>query len=638
MDAAHERGRLRHHTAPAQAWSVAALVRAYALPIVVVLVCAAGLTAPRWWLLLTEPSAGVRVEMSPYGASRIGYDEALYTSSVRQVMDGDVPVSGPYLDGHQNDVPQQSSIWHTAAGLMARQTGDVFSSLALLSTLALIAAFALLYLTLLEITGSRWAAVAAIPIVLLGIHVFNQADNILALRRWDILKPVVTIDPEREWHPWLRYPSPVMTLAPFFAAVIAVPRAVETGARRWVAAASVALALLVYSYVFYWTAFALALAVWGAWLALDRDWRSVRHLALVGAVTAVIASPELVVLAWNALDSTADARSRVGLGDPGLHTEVFRQLAQRAVVTVALGAVILWRCGRRERLYVALAAAPVVLAALTGVVPQPWHFMTQVWGVFVIPAAVVAVVELRAMLPAAWDQRAAVALGIVSIAAVGYLAVLETRVIRHTDAAFAMTADEASAFEWMRGHVTRDETVVSPSITTNLYLASLTAADEYLGEGGFSRATDAELTDRMLRAQAAFGYPEADVFSRLDVTGSDGGFPVNDTDGNAAELERKLEDFLAFYTFSFEITEQGFPARVEGWRPTYAAFLSQQDVLAPYRADYLYCGARERYYGSGGAVAVAPGTYVTVAFAEGGVTVYRRVESSDPGATVFRGC
>jgi hypothetical protein len=635
MEVAHAaHGRARAAATATSGWRAGYAARA----IVVLAIIAFGvaLAAPRWWLLSTDPDEGVRTSISPFGASRIGYDEALYTSSVRQVMDGDFPVRSPYLDGHEDGVAQQSAIWHTATGLLARATGDVFSSLAVVTTLGAIAAFAMLYLLLAEITGSRWAALALIPIVALTIHVFNQADNILALRRWDVLKPVVTIDPEREWHAWLRYPSPVMTLAPFFAGVIALPRAVERGERRWIIGGAAAFALLVYSYVFYWTALSLAMVLWGGWLAIEHDFVSLRRLGVVAAIAGLIALPEIGVLAWNAIDLPADARDRVGLGELGLHTEVYRQLAQRVAVSAMLAVLILWRCGRRERFYVALLAAPIMLAAVTGVIPQPWHFMTQVWGVFAIPAAVAASAALARMIPPARVSAAGAALGAVALVALAYLFVLEVRSVRHTDPAFAMRADEAAAFDWISEHITTDETVVSPSITTNLYLASLTPADEYIGEGGFSRATDAELTERMLRAQAAFGYTEDDAFSRLDVTDASGGFPVNDTRGDAHELERKLERFLAFYTYSFEIAEQAaFDARVETWRPQYRALLGETNVLSAYRADYLYCGPRERLYRGG---TPSPGTFVQPAFRQGEVTVYRLTPAAEPGSQPFAGC
>jgi hypothetical protein len=214
--------------------------------------------------------------------------------------------------------------------------------------------------------------------------------------------------------------------------------------------------------------------------------------------------------------------------------------------------------------------------------------------------------------------------------------VLQGRAIVETDAAFAISNDEDGMFSWIRANIEDDETIVSPSITTNLLLASLTPASQYLSEGGFSMAEDEELIDRILRAQAAYGYTEDEAFSRLDVHGEFDGFPVNDATGSTAEKEEELEDYLAFFTFSFEITDQNaFQNRADSWRTRYRGLLLQDDVLGPYPADYLYCGHRERFYVT---QPPAPGTYVRLAYQSGDVMLFQIVDQSVAGATEFAGC
>ena len=157
-----------------------------------------------------------------------------------------------------------------------------------------------------------------------------------------------------------------------------------------------------------------------------------------------------------------------------------------------------------------------------------------------------------------------------------------------------------------------------------------------LADGGFSKATDDELAERMLRVQAAFGYADDTVFQRLDIENAAGGFPFTDNSGTNAQLERRLEDALAFFTFSFEIEhEERFEMRAQRWPARYAELLSEQNVLATYPADYLYCGHRERFFPAAHA---APGTLVRAAFHEGEVTIYKLADVSDPAAVLFDGC
>jgi hypothetical protein len=217
-----------------------------------------------------------------------------------------------------------------------------------------------------------------------------------------------------------------------------------------------------------------------------------------------------------------------------------------------------------------------------------------------------------------------------------YVVALQTRAVTSTADGYVLTSDEDAAFAWMRDHLDEDDTVVSPSVTTNLLLASLTPTSQYLADGGFTYADDAELIARILRVQAAYGYGESDMLRRVDINDEHDGFPLNDPDPGIKEQERLLEDHLAFFTFSFEIEgREAFMARSESWRPQYRSFLSSDDPLAAYPADYLYCGHRERFYD---VASPSPGTFVRVAFQQGDVTVFEHVSSGTEGATEFQGC
>jgi hypothetical protein len=196
-----------------------------------------------------------------------------------------------------------------------------------------------------------------------------------------------------------------------------------------------------------------------------------------------------------------------------------------------------------------------------------------------------------------------------------------------------MPSDERAAFDWIETHVRDDQTVVSPSVNTNMLLPAMTPAGRYLQDGFFTRVSDDEIIDRFLRAQAAFGYSEEDVFKRLD---PENGYPTTDKAVPQDELERHFEDSAAYFSFNWEITHpERIAERLPEWRQRYEALLQENDVLAAYPADYLFCGHRERYWP---ATHPAPGTYVTVAFQRGDAIVYALAKESDPGARPFTGC
>lgn len=613
------------------------IMRRHSVGIVVALLLAATLVLPRWWVIAADPGEGVRVPLSPYGAGAIGYDETLYTSSVRQAYDGQIPVSDPYLETYADSTPQRSAAPHELIGVFGRVTGDTFSALAIATTIAAVCALLALYVMLYRITGSRLAAVALIPLILMTIHILNQAEGILALRHKDVADPLLRVDPLREFHAWTRFPSPILLLAPFFAGVIAFPRAAETGDRRWMVVATLTLTAMIYTYSYYWTAFGLALLLWLGVMLLRGERTQALRLAGMGSAAILLALPEVIILITAARELPVDARDRVGLEPLGIDTSMAMTVIQRLVIGIPFIVALWLRRRSADVFYIALFLAPLVLVSITGLVPQTWHYHTQIWGVFAIPAVVAGGAALFARDEFARVARpAAIALVVGAALAFAYVVVLQVRAVVQTDDAYAVSSDEDAAFAWMRANLDSEDTVVSPSITTNLYLASLSPTAQYLSEGGFSVATDAELTDRILRAQAAFGLSETEAFGRLNVHGEDGGFPVHDATGTTSELEHELEQYLAFYTFSFEITDQdAFRDRVDSWRPAYGELLVSGNVLAAHPADYLYCGQRERALADTG---VASGTYVRLAFQSGDVKVYEVAEPLSSNTSEFEGC
>jgi hypothetical protein len=614
------------------------IVRRHSAGILIALLLAAVLVFPRWWVIASDPGDGVRVPVSPYGAGAIGYDEALYTSTVREAYDGVLPVRDQYLEDHGGDPPQRSRVPHEIIGLLGHVTGGPFSAIALTTSLFAAAALLLLYALLYQLTGSRWAAIALVPVTLLAIEVLNHAEGLLPLRHKDVYTPLLKIDPERELHAWTRFPAPILVLGPLFGLVLALPRAVETGARIWVVSAAIALAMLVYTYAYYWTAAGLAMFGWLGYLWLSGQRDESRRLLAVGVTAAMLALPEIIVLIWGAASLPSDARDRIGLDPLGIDMSVASPIIQRLVVGAPF-VLALWllRPSSRAVLYASLFLAPLVLAPIDGVIPQPWHYPTQVWGVFAIPVFAAGAAAM-ATSGGMRDMTRPIALALAVIAALGasYVIVLQARAVRQTDDAFAVTADEHAAFSWIRENVADNQTIVSPSITTNLLLASVSPAAQYIADGGFSTANDEELAERMLRSQAAFGLTEDEVFARLDINDEFQGFPVNDATGSARELERDLEYYLAFFTFSFEIEDRdGFVARIGPWRSRYRELLRTDDVLSTYAADYLYCGHRERFHRT---QTPAPGTWVVEVFRQGDVAVFEIVGSGYPGAVEFAGC
>lgn len=620
---------------------LAGIVSAVALGVV--------LLAPRWYLLATSPSSGERVQLSPWGAGTFGYDQALYTPNIRQAFDGRWPIREWFGRG-DNDTPVQTgALWLELIGWLGHLTGDIFSSLALVMTIAAIAAFLLFYALGVHTTRSRIAAIAVMPIALLCVQAVTQADTVIGLRHWPILRPVVVADPGLDFHAWARFVAPIMPLPAFFGAAIAVPRAAEEGDRRWIVLAAVCLAAMVYSYLFYWTAAALAVGLWTAWLLARGEYGAVRRLVVVGGLTVLIALPEFAAVARNAFTVSDDLRARLGIGEPAADD---LPTWSNVIARFVIGLPFLLACLRgpeRNRLYALLFVTPLALVRSPLPIPQPFHYTLQVWPAFAIPAVLAGSREMWLLVADARIQRTF--LGVVSVlgvVAVGHFTTLQLRAIGNIDDAFSMRADESAAFDWIDANVSYPETVASPSITTNMYLAGLTPASRYLYDGFIADPSDEEIVDRYLRVSAAYGFSSADAIDRLDpiyrcASADDplcarpsSNFPFKDPSSDLVEREAQLEDSMAYYLLNWEITHPDtIEERLPAWRETYADFLRTPDVLSKYRADYVYCGPRERLWPVEG---VAPDTYVTLAFQQGEVTVYRLEDPAVAGARPFIGC
>jgi hypothetical protein len=341
-------------------------------------------------------------------------------------------------------------------------------------------------------------------------------------------------------------------------------------------------------------------------------------------------------------------KHRLGVGTPAADDRpTLGSIAQRFIVGLPF-LVMLLRGPDRNRLYIALYIVPLVLARAPGILPQPFHYTLQVWPAFAIPAVVAGGAELWRLLPDSTQRVATAALGALAIVGVVHLGVFQVRATHNVNAGFSMRPDESAAFDWIDANVPDGDVVVSPSVTTNLYLAAFSSASKYLKDGFIADPSDDEIVDRYLRTMAAYGFSEDDTFARIDPiyrckTADDyrcakpsSNFPFKDISSVVRERETALENNMAYYLLNWEITHPDtIESRVPAWRERYRTLLSQPNPLTTYRADYLYCGPRERLWPSD---SNATNLGVTVAFQQGDVTVYRIATTDSVAVAVFTGC
>ena len=370
-----------------------------------------------------------------------------------------------------------------------------------------------------------------------------------------------------------------------FAAIYALPIAVETGARKWMAVSVAAIAGLIYAYLFYWTALAFAMALWMAWLLIRRDAAGARRLVIIGVLAVVLALPEALVLLRVSMVNPGDVRAHSGLDGVHITPHIAATLLQRLLVMLPFAYVLL-PGPKRNRFYIALAFAPLPMAAIEGIIPQPWHYTTRVWSVFALPLFIAGGMEMVRRLPRTYVRPVAGALLAAAVGGFVYVAVLQVKATRQVNAAYSISSNEDAAFTWIRHNVPANEPIVSPSITTNLLLASLTPSSQYLALCCYTTAGDAEISG-YFRTQIAFGFDEDTSFGRLQAGDN---FPFQHHDYGTEALQADVERYMAYYLLNWEVEHpENIDGRIPEWRDEFRRLQSQSDVLGPYRAGYVYC-------------------------------------------------
>jgi hypothetical protein len=619
--------------APADASATPFWWRLHAPGICLALFLAAVLVGPRWYFLTTDPPEGVRVQTNVFGAGSIGLDEGLYGTLVRDAYDGELPIRDPYLSDDSGSVPQTGVFWNVVVGTLGHPLGSDARAMALVTTFAALTTFILLYVLSVRLTGSVWAAICAMAITLIVVYVLERSPGFLALRHWDTLMPLLMLDPQNELHIWSRYLAPALPLPLYLGAVLLVPGGVLDGRRWQLLGAGALLGLLIYTYLFYWVSFVLALGAWALWLAISGDRRSPMRIAILVGVAFLVALPELGVVAYNGMRLDAEAQERVGsFGELRLHTTWIRAILQRFVLGVPLIYLAL-RGPHLNRFYVCLYLAPLVPASTRDFLPQTDHFIFHTWSSFAIPLAIAGSVEGYRMLPQSVRPVATAAVGVCAVLGAVYFTAIQGRAANQIDETYAVAPDEYAALQWIERNLGEEDTVVTPSWVTTQQVALLTSASTYIASGSLTRIPNEEVADRYMRVSAAFGIDEDTVFYRIDPARE---APSNDRTVPRDALERHYDESSSYYLFNEAISRprlitDHFPA----WRQKYSGYLETASVLGAYDSDYLFCGHRERFWPLQGA---APGTWVEDAFRQDNAAVLRIVPEGTQGAREFAGC
>ncbi|TSC74226.1 MAG: hypothetical protein G01um101433_1089 [Parcubacteria group bacterium Gr01-1014_33] len=187
---------------------------------------------------------------------------------------------------------------------------------------------------------------------------------------------------------------------------------------------------------------------------------------------------------------------------------------------------------------------------------------------------------------------------------------LQRHFIRQNSAKTIPT-EEFASYEWLTANTPPYSVVGTPSFTTNARLQLYTRNRIFLPNGHNTLASHAELWERLIVINKIFGAPEKIFRSYLNDPSVEKDRSDRDTEkGIYFSFMPELDTNAAFYLFTFyysdlDVPGSNFKSEVPIVIPSevrkeksnaYARSLQStaQNVIMPYRLDYLYYGPREQ--------------------------------------------
>ena len=349
-------------------------------------------------------------------------DEPLYSAYINALIDGRARKNDPY--GAKDDTPASPlpestfSIQFVPAyviSFLARVSGASASTamIALLGMIGLLASLSVFWLLNSILGDARLAAAGTLFVLCLGGLAGGHGLVGLLVKTSDLSMPSL---------PFLRRYQPAAPFPLFFAFIALVWHALTNTTKRMARVSAVVagltLAVLVFSYLFLWTAAAAWLAcigvLWFCFRPMQR-WKGLFVLTTIGAITAIALWPYLYLVSRRA--PTLDEQQTLSsTHQPELfHVPMIVGAAILVLIIVAIARKKIALSEPRVLFAVSLALLPLVVfnqQILTGKMMQPYHYAAFVANYAVMVGVVVALGLLWKPIP----TRALVWIAVLSFA------------------------------------------------------------------------------------------------------------------------------------------------------------------------------------------------------------------------------
>ncbi len=307
--------------------------------------------------------------------------------------------------------------------------------------------------------------------------------------------------------------APEFTVIPFLASLILLYEAFTKDDLRYSLAASLAGALLFYTYIYYSSFFWATAAILSLLAIRPVTGKSIRRIAAIFIPAAVLAVPyALNLLAVSGTPAYHDLLLRAGL-------ETGRFIPLPIVYSIiALFFLVAMRFVMSGRLF-AFTASMLLGAILlmnvqlvTGYSMQPWH-----WGLriveflgFIFSAYFIQNWKAGKGIPGYAGSAFSFLRsgGVITAVIILYFVFGFTGMVSATNATsdiYALTPGEAGLYKWLDANTTYGTTVMTLSLKESLQIPSFTHSNVYLPDGLTNERTTEELVDRFAYAHAFYG-------------------------------------------------------------------------------------------------------------------------------------
>jgi len=584
---------------------------------------------------------GVRVVNDPPGytplvvtdVSFVTIDETfVYGARVREVMDGRWFVTDPLTWEHKPAWPYWIPPEQWLLGAMARLLGGVpavyvvadfvFPPFVFVVTAGLVAA----------LTGS-WLLGSAGALLLLARGLHHSLAMCVELGRaamgGDTPAPASIVRPLE----FSRLFAPELTFVPFAGALWALALALQRTSVTWAAVAGVALAVVIPSYVYYWTVVAAATAVLLAASVLRRRAVEARLFALVLCTGALLAAPYFA--------SSALAMMQTGRGEGAARFAVERGRyvswpPPKDAILMTLAGLLAWRLRSRCLLVVFAVWVGYMLCRnvqlVTSFTLHAVHWGYRVGYIWQTITLIALLATVPRLLAERWPRaevaaRRMLTAGAIAVIVVALVAILgyQAAFARNTAPAFALPDGYREAFAWVNRSTPPDSVIATPSFETNMLLPVYTHANVFL-PNHHSLAPTAEIVERLLLVYKVFGVPAPYLAESLGDDTVRAGAMI----ANRGRFDRRrpelLEQAARWYVFHLARPSDALVADLVARYERLTVPPAQP--FGRFRADYVWMSAAEA---TKGRFETSEWPGMVVVYRAGGVTIARtRADAKEP--------